>query len=68
MQTAFVVRLSTPTEPGRLTGSVEEVDTGKQSRFASGDELVAFLRESFAQTLQNRQEKEKTYERKDDLK
>jgi hypothetical protein len=66
MQGAFVVRLSTPTEAGRLTGSVEEVDTGKQTRFASGDELIAILRESIAQTLQNWRQKEKTHERKDD--
>ena len=48
-----MVRVSAVTKGNRLTGWVEEVDTGKQNRFASEGELVAFLRERFSYTLQN---------------
>lgn len=34
----------------QIEGSVEEVDTGKQFQFRSEGELIAFLRERFAET------------------
>jgi len=54
MRGAFVVQLR---NAGRgvtrgMEGSVEEVDTGKESHFRSEDELVEFLRECFAQSCQ----------------
>jgi hypothetical protein len=67
MQDAFVVRLSRATDGSRLAGSVEEVDTGKQARFVTENELIEFLRERFAQTAQGRRQKEKKDERKDDF-
>jgi len=66
MQGAFVVRLSKASESSRLAGSVEEVDTGKQARFLTETELIAFLRDRFAQTLQSREQKRGRNERKDD--
>jgi hypothetical protein len=58
MRAAFVVQLQKPRraetgETGQLEGSVEEVDTGKQCRFRSGEELIQFLRERFAETCRN---------------
>ena len=49
MRCAFVVRLGAETMPseGRLEGWVEEVDTGKELRFRSKDELLNFLGERF---------------------
>jgi len=49
MKCAFVVRLSPKTNPGarRFEGCVEEVDTGKELRFHSQDELLAFFGERF---------------------
>jgi hypothetical protein len=54
MRGAFVVQLrNVGREATRgMEGSVEEVDTGKESYFRSEDELVAFLRECFAQSCQ----------------
>jgi hypothetical protein len=53
MRGAFVVQLRSA---GRgiagMEGSVEEVDTGKESHFRSEDELIAFLRECFAESCQ----------------
>jgi hypothetical protein len=42
---AFVVRLGSDTQPGQrqLEGWIEEVDTGRELRFRSTDELIAFL-------------------------
>ena len=49
MRCAFVVRLGPKTKPseGRFEGSVEEVDTGKELRFRSRDELLNFIGERF---------------------
>jgi hypothetical protein len=44
MQGAFVVQLKTEPAADELSGSVEEVDTGKTARFQSGEELLKFLR------------------------
>jgi hypothetical protein len=54
MKGAFVVQLK---NAGRgvtrgMEGSVEEVDTGKESHFRSEEELVSFLRECFARSCQ----------------
>ena len=35
-----------------MEGSVEEVDTGKESHFRSEDELITFLRDCFAESCQ----------------
>lgn len=49
MHRAFVVRLGPNTDPtlGRLEGLVEEVDTGEELRFHSGEELLGFLGQRF---------------------
>jgi hypothetical protein len=47
-----VVVLRRTASGGKLEGSVEEVDSGKQAKFRSEDELIGFLREQFSQTLQ----------------
>jgi hypothetical protein len=58
MRGAFVVQLRKATPGSQLEGSVEEVDTGKQIRFLSENDLIGFLRERFAQTLRSQREKE----------
>ena len=65
MRGAFVVQVRKVTRGSELEGTVEEVDTGSQAKFLSGNELITFLREHFAQTRQNDQGKEGTNERKD---
>ena len=53
MRCAFVVRLGPKTNPSeaRFEGWVEEVDTGKELRFGSRDELLTFLGERFQAVL-----------------
>ena len=53
MRGAFVVQLRKATPGSQLEGLVEEVDTGKQAKFLSENELIGFLRECFAETQQN---------------
>jgi hypothetical protein len=55
MRCAFVVRLGPRTRPseGRFEGWVEEVDTGKELRFGSNEELLTFLGERFEAVLAN---------------
>ena len=53
MRGAFVVQLRKVTRGSELEGTVEEVDTGMQVKFLSENELIAFLREYFAQTRQS---------------
>ena len=62
MRGAFVVQLRNAGQnvPARMEGLVEEVDTGKQSHFRSEEELIAFLRERFAETWQSVPGKEGT--------
>ena len=45
MRQAFVLQLGADTDPARqhFTGVIEEVDTGRELRFKSTDELLAFL-------------------------
>jgi hypothetical protein len=49
-----------------LEGVVEEVDTGKQAKFLSENELIKFLRERFAHTGQSDQHNKGTNEPNDD--
>jgi hypothetical protein len=48
MRGAFVVQLQNINPGDQLEGLVEEVDSGLQTRFHSGAELLSFLRERFA--------------------
>jgi hypothetical protein len=50
MKRAFVIRLSPETNPaeGTFQGHVEEVDTGRELRFRSLEEFLAFLQECLA--------------------
>jgi hypothetical protein len=45
MREAFVLRLNSDSKPavGGLSGWIEEVDTGKELRFRTTEELVVFL-------------------------
>ena len=49
MRQAYVVKLGTETNPSQreFAGCVEEVDTGRELRFTSTDELLTFLAECF---------------------
>jgi len=49
MKLAFVLRLAPETETARnhLVGRIEEVDTGRELRFTSTDELLGFLVQCF---------------------
>ena len=49
MRQAYVVKLGAGTNPSNreFVGSVEEVDTGRELRFTSTEELLTFLVECF---------------------
>ena len=49
MRQAFVLQLGADTDPARqhFVGFIEEVDTGRELRFKSTMELLAFLAECF---------------------
>lgn len=49
MRHAYVVKLGTATNPSKreFVGCVEEVDTGRELRFTSTEELLTFLAECF---------------------
>jgi len=49
MRGAFVVQLGPETKPseGRFEGLVEEVDSGRELRFRSAEELMNFLGQRF---------------------
>ena len=51
MRAAFVLRLGQDTKPssGLFEGWVEEVDSGKELRFHSADELLEFLGQRFSE-------------------
>jgi hypothetical protein len=53
MRGAFVVQLGPETRPteGQFEGWVEEVDSGEELRFRSGQELLAFLGQRFSLVL-----------------
>jgi hypothetical protein len=65
MHGAFVIQLRKVQRGGELEGTVEDVDTGRQARFLSENELIAFLREYSARAWQSDQHKEGTNERND---
>ena len=44
MQGAYVVQLRMESPEDRLSGRVEEIDTGRMVRFQSEEELLNFLR------------------------
>lgn len=58
MRGAFVVQVRSVTEGKILEGVVEEVDTGKQAKFLSANELIEFLRDRFAHTDRSGQHEE----------
>jgi hypothetical protein len=49
MRQAYVLQLGAETDASRqqFVGCIEEVDTGRELRFKSTDELLAFLAECF---------------------
>jgi hypothetical protein len=49
MRCAFVVRLANSSQPskGKFEGCVEEVDSGRDLKFCSAEELVRFLGDCF---------------------
>jgi hypothetical protein len=49
MRGAFVLQLGSRTEPSRhnFEGCIEEVDTGRELRFRTTEELLAFLGECY---------------------
>jgi hypothetical protein len=51
MRAAFVLRLGPDTKPssGLFEGWVEEVDSGKELRFHSADELLGFIGQRFSE-------------------
>ena len=53
MRKAFVLQLGADTETARrhFEGFIEEVDTGRELRFRSTDELLEFLGKCFDETL-----------------
>jgi hypothetical protein len=46
---AFVVQLGPETQPSRqhFVGQIEEIDTGRESRFRSTEELLTFLSDCY---------------------
>jgi hypothetical protein len=62
MRGAFVVQLKNGGQgiAGRMEGSVEEVDTGKQAHFHSVEELIGFLQARFAESCPSLAPKEET--------
>jgi hypothetical protein len=49
MRWAFVLQLASDTQPpqGHFEGWIEEIDTGRELRFRSTEELLAFLSQCF---------------------
>ena len=54
MRQAFVLQLGTETDVStrHFVGSIEEVDTGRELRFRTTDELLEFLGQCFAEVKQ----------------
>ena len=54
MRWAFVLQLGPETDPpqSRFEGRIEEVDTGRELRFRSTEELLAFLGQCFESALE----------------
>ena len=55
MRQAFVLQLGSQTDVPRrhFEGCIEEVDTGRELRFKSTDELLEFLGQSFEAALRS---------------
>ena len=55
MRQAFVLQLASGTETARrhFEGFIEEVDTGRELRFRSTDELLQFLGKCFDEALRS---------------
>ena len=66
MRGAFVVQLRKATPGSQLEGLVEEVDTGKQAKFLSEDELIGFLWDCAAPTRPSDAPKGGAKDRNDD--
>jgi hypothetical protein len=51
MKRAFVLRLTPDTNPakGKFQGHVEEVDTGRELKFRTVEEFLAFVQECIAE-------------------
>lgn len=60
-----MVQLRKTAHTGPLEGSVEEVDTGKQARFSSENELIGFLRANRAHMWRSNEGTEEIDERDD---
>ncbi len=58
MRLAYILQIGTETEAARrhFVGFIEEVDTGRELRFKSTDELLAFLAECFDKTREREPE------------
>ena len=58
MRQAYVLQLSSETEASQrnFVGCIEEVDTGRELRFKSTDELLSFLAECFEKGQQRERE------------
>jgi hypothetical protein len=58
MRCAFVLQLGTDTRPAHrhYDGRIEEVDSGRELRFRSTDELLTFLAECFERAQQRNRE------------
>ena len=58
MRQAFVLQLGADTDPARLhfVGVIEEVDTGRELRFKSTDELLDFLAHCFKTEVEQKPE------------
>jgi hypothetical protein len=56
MQGTFVIRLSPETQPNnnRFEGWAEDVDSGEEVKFRSAEELLRFLGQRFAASLDRR--------------
>jgi hypothetical protein len=54
MRQAYILKLGSETDPAKchFAGSIEEVDTGRELRFKSTEELLAFLAECFEKSTQ----------------
>jgi hypothetical protein len=64
MRQAFVLQLGPETEAARrhFVGCIEEVDTGRELRFRSTEELLAFLARCFDEATQPEGEPDVTLE------
>ena len=65
MRGTFVIRLSLETQPdsNRFEGWAEEVDSGEEVKFRSAEELLRFLGQCFATSLDRRKSSVSNLER-----